>query len=260
MADATRRAPTRRSPAEFLAGVRLICTRELDAFFDSPVAYAYAAVFLMVSCSIYMNGFFLAGVADLSGYFDLVPYLLVVFAPAITMGLWAQEQAQNTVELVLTLPLTPGQVVLGKYLAVLVYYVLVLAGSLPLVIMLLWLGEPDVGQIITAYAGAGLLGSSFLAFGLLASSLTREQIVAFVLGALVGFLFVFSGHPRVVAVLDGLAPARQLGTWLYDSVSVVPHYASFQRGIIDGADVIYFILLDAFFLVMNRLSVQRIRY
>lgn len=250
----------RRTLSEYGAGVRLIGARELGAYFDSPVAYAYAAVFLILSCGTYMNDFFLAGVADLSPYFDVLPFLLIPFAPAITMGMWAQEHAQNTVELVLTLPLTPGQVVLGKFAAALLFYALVLAGSLPLVIMLAWLGDPDPGPIVAGYLGALLTGALFLAFGLFASGLTRDQIVAFVLAALLGFVFVLSGHEQVVAVLDGLAPARQLGTWLYESISIMPHYEAFERGVVGLADTVYFMLMSAFFLWMNQLTVQRIRY
>jgi ABC-2 type transport system permease protein len=247
------------SVSGFVAGVRLIAGRELGAYFASPVAYAYAAVFLVVSCGAFMNTFFLDSVADLTPYFDLLPYLLVAFAPSISMGVWAQEYAQNTVELVLTLPLTTGQIVLGKYLAAVAYYAMTLAGSLPLVVMVVWLGDPDLGQVVASYLGALLLGACLLAFGMLASSLTRDQTVAFVLAALVGFVYVFSGHDRVVAVLDGLAPARQLGTWLRASVSVLPRYQAFERGVISVPDVTYFLLLSAAFLWLNRLAVQRAR-
>ncbi len=244
----------------YASGVRLIATRELAAYFDSPVACIYAAVFLVLSCGMYMNTFFLAGVIDLSPYFDALPFFLIPFAPAITMGMWAQEHAQNTVELVLTLPLTPGQVVLGKFTAALVFYGLVLAGSLPLVIMLAWLGQPDPGPIVTGYIGALLTGALFLAFGLFASGLTRDQIVAFVLAGLLGFIFVVSGHDQVVAVMDGLAPARQIGTWLYDSISIMPHYQAFGRGVVGLTHTLYFFLMTGFFLWMNQLTVQRIRY
>ncbi len=249
----------RRSVSLYAAGVRVVAGRELKAYFTSPVAYAYAAVFLVVSCSAFMNDFFLRSVAELGAYFERLPFLLLAFGPTITMGVWAQEYAHGTVEFILTLPLTAGQIVLGKYLAAVAYYVLTLAGTLPLVAMVVSLGEPDLGQIAAAYVGAGLLGALFIAFGMFLSSLTRDQIVAFVLAALVGFLYVFTGHELVVAVLDGLAPAWQTGTRMYTYVSALPHYQTFVRGAIGLADSAYFLLLSAFYLWLNCLVLYRRR-
>jgi ABC-2 type transport system permease protein len=186
--------------------------------------------------------------------------LLIPFVPAITMRAWAEEHAQHTFELLMTLPLHSFQAVLGKYLAALCFYALVLAGSLPIVVMLVFLGEPDLGQIVASYLGALLLGALFLAFGLFASGLTRDQIVAFVLAALCGFFFVLSGHEKVIEVLDGLTPAWQLGTWLYESISVLPHYRAFGRGVVALADLLYFALMSGFFIWMNQLSLQRSKY
>jgi len=206
-----------------------------------------------------MNGFFLAAVADMSAYFELLPFLLIPFIPAITMRLWAEERAQHTFEFIMTLPLEPVQLVLGKYLAALAFYLLALLGTLPIVIMLFALGDPDPGRLLASYLGAALLGGFFLAFGACVSSLTRDQIVAFVLATLIGFIFVLSGHPKVVEVLDGLQPRLELGTWLYESVSVLPHYASFGRGVIGLADVVYFALLSGVFLWLNALALNRLR-
>jgi ABC-2 type transport system permease protein len=247
-------------PGEFAAGTRIIFARELEAYFDSPIAYVYATVFLVLSCTTFMNAFFLKAVVDMSAYFEVLPFLLIPFIPAITMRSWAEERTQNTFELLMTLPLHSFQVVMGKYLAALCFYLTVLLGSLPIVIMLIWLGEPDMGVILTSYLGALLLGAFFLAFGLFASGLTRDQIVAFVLASLIGFLFVFSGHEKVVEVVDGLAPSWQPGTWLYESVSVLPHYEAFGRGLIDLADILYFALMSGFFVWMNQILIQRDKY
>ena len=230
----------RLSAAECLRGARIVFDRELESYFDSPIAYAYAAVFLVLSCTTFMNSFFLD--------------------PAITMRAWAEEHAQHTFELLMTLPLHSLQVVLGKYLAALCFYAIVLAGSLPIVLMLLFLGDPDLGRICASYLGALLLGAFFLSFGLFASGLTRDQIVAFVLAALFGFFFVLSGHEKVVEVLDGLAPAYQPGTWLYETISVLPHYEAFGHGVIALADLLYFALMSGFFVSMNYLSLQRSKY
>ena len=255
MADATRL-----SRGEFASGVRIIISRELEAYFDSPIAYVYSAVFLVLSSAMFMNSFFLAAVVDMSAYFEVLPYLLIPFVAAITMRTWSEERAQGTLELLLTLPLRPFQVVLGKYLAALCFYAFILLGSMPIVIMLIWLGDPDGGLILCSYLGALFLGAFFLAFGLFASCLSRDQIVAFVLAVLFGSAFVLSGHDKVVEVADGFTPGWQLGTWLYESVSVMPRYQSFGRGILGAGDVLYFVLMSAFFLWMNEIALQRSRF
>jgi ABC-2 type transport system permease protein len=241
------------------AGARVVFSRETGAYFDSPIAYVAAAAFLLLANALFMNGFFLAGVVDMAAWFDALPLLLVFFVPALAMRTWAEERAQGTIELVLTLPVTAGQVIAGKYLAALAFYLVVLLGSLPIVVMLLWLGGPDLGRITSSYFGAAFLGALFLAVGLFLSSLTRDQIVAFVLAAFACALLVLSGHREVVDVLDGLAPNWGPGTWLYETVSVVPHYEAFCRGIVSLGDVAYFGVLSAFFLVANALVLRLAR-
>lgn len=241
-------------------GVRVVSRREVGAYFDSSIAYVYAAVFLLLAHSVFMNSFFLESVLDMSEYFRALPFLLALFIPAITMRSWAEERAQGTFEIVMTLPLRSSEVVLGKYVAALIFYFTVLLGSLPIVIMLWCLGKPDLGLIVSSYLGAACLGALFLALGLFVSGLTREQIVAFVLGTFACALLVLSGQEKVVEVLDGLAPTWQAGTWLYESVSVLPRYESFCRGVISLADVTYFAVTSAFFLVMNEVTLRLARH
>jgi len=245
--------------AEFGHGLRVITARELAAYFDSTIAYVYTIAFLLLSHSIFMNDFFLAGVVDMSGYFELLPLLLVFFVPAVTMRLWAEERKHRTAELLLTLPVTPIQAVLGKYLAALTLYGLFLAGSLPIVVMLLALGDPDLGLIFSGYLGLFLFGSLFLAFGEFFSSLTSEQIVAFVAATLLGCILLLTGNAGVVAVLDGLWPSFALGTLLYESVSVMPHYEAFVRGAVRLDSLAYFFGCSAVFLWMNAFVLERDR-
>ncbi len=254
------RPSPRKGARGFLWGVRVVFARETGAYFDSSIAYVYACVFLVLAHSIFMNSFFLENVLELGEHFRMLPFLLALFIPAITMRSWAEERSQGTFELIMTLPLRSFEIVLGKYLAALVFFVAVTAGSFPLVLMLLWLGKPDLGLIAASYAGALLLGAFFLALGLFISGLTREQIVAFVLSTFACALLVLSGQDRVVEVLDGLLPAWQVGTWLYDSVSVLPHYDSFLRGVISLADVSYFAIMSALFLVMNEITLKLAKY
>jgi ABC-2 type transport system permease protein len=252
--------PKRLSPLEFIRGTRVIVSREMEAYFDAPIAYIYASVFLILSCSTFMNAFFLNGLVDMAPYFEVLPFLLIPFIPAITMRVWAEERAQNTYELLMTLPLQPLQIVLGKYLAAVIFYLIVLAGSLPIVVMLFYLGDPDPGLIVGSYVGSILLGALFLAFGLFVSALTRDQIIAFVLATMLGFILVFTGHPRVVEVIDGLLPAMGIGTLLYDAISIMPHYNAFNQGIIGFSHTAYFILMSVFFIWMNEISLKRNKY
>jgi len=247
------------NPFAWAGGTATVFRRELSAYFDSPIAYVVAASFLALTGAIFMNGFFLSGRLEMTAYFDVLPFVLIAFVPAITMRSWAEERSLNTIELLLTLPLSHGQLVVGKFLAAFAFYLLTLAASAPIVLMLMALGSPDLGLIAGGYVGAALLGGLLLAVGLFASSLTTDQIVAFVFGALLGFAFVMSGHERVVEVLDGLARNLRPGSWIRDALSALPHYDTMTSGVILGGSLLYFVLLTIFFLFMNALMVRRSR-
>jgi ABC-type Na+ efflux pump permease subunit len=249
----------RLSPAAFVAGVRTVAARELGAYFDSSIAYVYTIAFVLLSNSIFMNEFFLSGTVDMRPFFDLMPLLLPVFLPAITMRLWAEERKQRTMELLLTLPIVPLQATLGKYVAALGLYLFFLLGSVPIVIMLLVLGDPDLGQITAGYLGLACLGALFLAFGTFLSALTGDQIVAFVTSTALGFGFVLTGHERVVTVVDGLFPTLGLGTLLYENLSIVPHYDAFVAGTVSLPSLAWFVLLSAGFLWVNALVLEKSR-
>jgi ABC-type transport system involved in multi-copper enzyme maturation permease subunit len=246
-------------PIGFATGVRLVARRELGAYFDSSIAYVYSIAFVVLANSIFMNEFFLTGTVDMTGFFDLMPLLLAVFLPAVTMRLWAEEKKQRTIELLLTLPIVPMQAILGKFLAAFALFCLFLAGSAPIVVMLTALGEPDLGQIAAGYIGLLLFGAMFLSFGMFLSALSGDQIVAFVASTVLGFLFVLTGQPRVVAVLDGLWPALGLGTFFYESFSALPPYESFVRGTLELSATLYFVLVSGAFLWANALVLERNR-
>ncbi len=224
----------------WLGGVRLVAGREVSAYFDSSIAYVYTIAFVVLANSIFMNEFFLTGTVDMGGYFETLPLLLAFFLPAVTMRLWAEERRQRTIELLLTLPITTLQAVLGKYVAALALYGLFLLGSIPIVVMLFVLGDPDGGRIVGGYLGLLFLGAQFLAIGLLLSALSGDQIVAFVTSTVAAFVLVLLGNDRVVAVLDGIAPALGVGTILYDTVSIAPHYEAFVRGVVTLPALVYF--------------------
>ncbi len=258
-ASASASTPGRPRSVGALSGSFIIARRELASSFDSWIAYVYTIAFVVLANSIFMNEFFLSGTVDMTGFFDLMPLLLPVFLPAITMRLWAEERKQRTIEMLLTMPIRPIQAVLGKYLAALALLLLMVAGSLPIVVMLSALGSPDLGLVLGGYLGILCFGAQFLALGMFLSALVSDQIVAFVTTSVSVFLFVLMGDERVVAVADGLAPDLAVGTWLYENISVMPHYEAFVRGVVGLPALVYFAGSAAVFLWLTALTLERNR-
>lgn len=246
-------------PRGAVGNTSVVFSRELAAYFESPIAYVFAAVFLMLTGGVFMNGFFLDGRLSMDAYFRFLPFVLALFIPAVTMRSWAEERAQGTFELLMTLPFKTGEVVCGKYLAAFAFYLAVLCGSAVIPVMLMILGKPDVSIIFTSYLGAAALGAFYLALGVWVSSITKEQIVAFTVAVFFSALFLLSGHEKVVEVLDGLAPSREIGTRIAEYLSVLPHYEAFLRGVVPLADVFYFVALSTAFLFLNGVVVRTAR-
>ncbi len=243
----------------WLAGVATIARREAGASLDSGIAFVVVVALGVLVNSIFMNEFFLVGLVDMQAYFDLLPPLCAFFLPAISMRLWAEEKKTRTVEFLLTLPLVPGQAVLGKYLAALGLYSLFLASSLPIVVMLEVLGSPDRGLIVCGYLAAFLFGALLLALGSLWSALTQDQIVAFVASALSGYALVVLGDEQVVAILDGLWPALSGGSFLRDHLSLLPHYQALAGGLLEVSTLAYFLGLSAVFLWTSAVVLKEVR-
>ena len=246
-------------PPSFLAGTRLVLARELQAWFDGAIATVALVAALLAVLASFMNEFFVRGRLDMAPFFERLPLVLVLFAPALAMRLWAEDRKQRTFELWMTLPLTPLQITLGKYAAALLVYGVFLLGTLPIPILLFSLGSPDPGPIVAGYLGAALLGALFLALGQLLSGLTADQIVAFLATALACAFLVATGEPRVVAALDGLAPSLAAGTRLAEWISALPRFEAFARGSVSLAGLVYFGGLAAVALAANAASVARNR-
>jgi len=245
--------------AGFVAGIAATARRELAAYFDSSIAYVALVVGLVSATTLYMNEFFLTGRLDMTPFFESLSWISILLACAISMRAWSEDLRTRTFELWMSLPLSPLEIVLGKFAAALALYAVFLAGTLPIVVMLCYLGDPDLGRIAAGYAGAFAMGAAFLAVGMLCSSLTSDQIVAFLSSAAVLGFLVFSGEERVVAVLDGMAPSIGLGSRIADWLSALPHYETFVRGAIAPASIAYFALLLAASLYLNTWVVTRHR-
>ncbi|MBM4116856.1 ABC transporter [bacterium] len=232
-----------------LSGGLTIFRRELAAYFNSPIAYIFIIVFLVLTAGLYMTPFFLQGQADMRGFFGNLPLFLIFFIPAISMRLWAEDKRSGTFELLMTLPLRAADVMLGKYFAALAFYLIALAGTLPIPIMLGLLGNPDGGALFGGYLAALLLGALYLAVGIFVSGLVRDQITAFILGMIACFFLYLVGLDPVAATVDGWIGG--LGSFFQGAFGLIGHYESMQRGVVLLADLAYFLTLSTVFLLLN---------
>lgn len=228
-----------------------IFRRELRAYFNSPVAYVVIVVFLAILGWFFSTNLFLNNVASLFLIFDspLVKILFLVIAPAITMRLLAEERKSGTIELLTTRPVKDVEIILGKFLAAWCVLGAALLPTLLYVITMAVLGSIDTGAVISGYIGLMLMGGVFLALGLLASSLTENQIVAFIMGFI--FAFVFFMLDKVLPYLPGFMAST------VEFLGVDFHYSSIARGVIDSRNIIYFASMLGFSLVMATVSLER---
>lgn len=229
----------------------IVCRRELGAYFTSPQAYVFIVVFLALSAGLtfHMGGFFTRDQADLRSFFQFHPWLYLLLMPAFAMRLWAEERKSGTLEMLMTLPVSPAAAVLGKFAAAWLFAAIALILTVPLWITVNMLGTPDNGVILASYLGSWLMAGGFLVLGACASALTANQVVAFVLGAVLCFLFLLSGVDVVQASVRGwLAPA------LVDALagsSFLTHFGAITKGVIDLRSIVYFTSLIGFGLVVN---------
>jgi ABC-2 type transport system permease protein len=239
--------------------ISLIARRELRALFDAPVAYVATAASLLILLSLFTTEFFIAGRLDLNPLFRWLPAVAALLLPALAMRLWAEERRRRTFELWVTLPFTATELVLGKYLAGMGIWSLFLLGTTPAIALLFSLGDPDIGLICSGYLGALLLGSLLLSQALFLSSLTREVVVAFLTGCAGSVLLLASGAPRLVAVLDGLAPELAPGSALSEHLSALVRFDAFRDGFIGLGHCAWFIGTSLVFLAANAWAVRNIR-
>jgi ABC-2 type transport system permease protein len=230
--------------------------RELQSYFATPVAYVFIVIFLVLmgTFTFYLGGFYEQGQADLRAFFNFHPWLYLFLVPAISMRLWAEERKSGSVELLMTLPITPWQAVLGKFLAAWAFTGIALALTFPIWITVNYLGDPDNGTIFAAYVGSLLMAGGFLAIGSCLSAFTKNQVIAFVISIVACFGFLLSGFPMVLDVFSGWAP--QVIVDAIASLSFLTHFSNISRGVIDFRDLIYFGLLTGTFLYANTIVLQ----
>jgi ABC-type transport system involved in multi-copper enzyme maturation permease subunit len=235
-----------------------VTRREFWAYFNSPIAYIFIIVFGLINCALFMVPFFILRQVEMRAFFTLLPYTLAVFIPAVSMRLWAEERRSATMSLLLSLPLRSRSLVAGKFFASLAFYLITLASTAVIPITVFAVGEPDSGPIIGGYIGAIFLGALFLSVGIFVSALSRDQIVAFVLSVTLCFGLYLVGTDYVAPFIDSWVSG--LGSAIKESIGTAAHYASFERGVIDLSNIIYFLAFTIGFLVLNAFALEsRIR-
>jgi len=223
-------------------GFKAVFKRELKSYFTTPIAYVFLVVFLFFSGYLtFKNGFFEIRQADMGAFFANMPLLFAFLVPAAAMRLWAEERKSGSIELLFTLPITVTQAVLGKFFAAWVFLTIALLLTFPMVVTVFYLGNPDIGLIVTGYLGSILMAGGFLAIGCFFSALSKNQVISFVLSVGVCAVFIAAGMPATMNYLSTFLPAGLVAA--IEAMSFERHFESIQRGVIELRDISYFILL-----------------
>jgi ABC-2 type transport system permease protein len=230
--------------------------RELSGYFATPVAYVFIIIFLLLTgfSTFFVGNFFERGEADLYPFFSLHPWLYILLIPAISMRLWAEERKSGSIELLMTLPISVYEAVIGKFLAAWAFTGLALLLNFPLWITVNYLGSPDNGVIVAGFVGSLLMAGGFLAIGSCISAVTKNQVIAFVLSLIVSLIFVLAGYGIVLDFFSSWAPKALIDA--ISSFSFLTHFDAISKGVIDIRDMLYFLALIAVWLFANALIVN----
>jgi ABC-2 type transport system permease protein len=224
-----------------------IAKRELTGYFASPVAYVFIVIFLLLTgfFTFMAGGFFERNEASLTSFYPWHPWLYLFLVPAVGMRLWSEERRQGTLELLLTMPITTWQAIVGKFLASWLFLALALVLTFPVWLTVNYLGSPDNGVVVCGYVGSLLLAGGYLAISSMTSAMTRNQVVSFILSVVICLFLILAGWPPVTRMIEQVTT----GTRLRDIVaafSVMTHFEGFQSGVVDTSDVIFFLALIGF--------------
>lgn len=231
------------------ANVVAVMKRELGGYFTSPIAYVFLVIFLLLTgfFTFTVGNFFERGEASLVSFFTWHPWLYLFLVPAVGMRLWSEERRLGTLELLLTMPITTWQAIVGKFLASWLFLGLALALTFPVMITVNWLGDPDNGVIIAGYVGSFLLAGAYLAVSCATSAMTRNQVISFILSVMVCLFLILAGYTPVTDLLSRFA--SPLVVQIIAAFSVMTHFEAFQRGVLDLRDFVFFasVMLFALF-------------
>ncbi len=222
------------------ANIKTIMKRELGGYFTSPIAYVFLIIFLLLTgfFTFTIGNFFERGEASLVSFFTWHPWLYLFLVPAVGMRLWSEERRLGTMELLLTMPVTTWQAIVGKFLASWVFLGLALTLTFPVWITVNWLGRPDNGVILAGYLGSLFLAGSYLAISCMTSALTRNQVISFILSVVICLFLILAGYTPVTDLLTRFA--SPVAVDIIAAFSVMTHFEGFQRGVIDLRDFLFF--------------------
>ncbi|HTH50091.1 MAG TPA: ABC transporter permease subunit [Candidatus Limnocylindria bacterium] len=241
--------------------IRTIAKRELTGYFNSPVAYVFIVIFLLLNgfFTFMLGGFFEIGEASLARpFFTYHPWLYLFLVPAVGMRLWSEERRVGTLELLLTMPIAAWEAIVGKFIACWAFLALALALTFPVAATAMYLGSPDLGAIIAGYFGSFLLAGAYLAVSVMTSALTRNQVISFILSVVICFfVLIFAGLEPVTNLLVRWAPDSLVST--VAAFSVLPHFANFQRGVVELRDLLYFVSVMVFCLFSTSVILRNLR-
>jgi ABC-2 type transport system permease protein len=234
-----------------MSRIGIVFRREFAAYFATPLAYVFIVIFLGLAGAFpfFLGSFFERGQADLQPFFVFHPWLYLFLVPALAMRLWAEERRGGTIELLATLPVNTYELVLGKFLAAWLFAGIALVLTFPIWLSVNWLGEPDNRVILTSYLGSWVVAGSFIAIGSCMSALTKNQVIAFVLGAAACFLFLMSGVDLVLAAFRGWAPPVMID--VIASFSIITHFQEITKGVVELNTALFFGSLIVLCLVIN---------
>ncbi len=223
-----------------------IAKREVRGYFSSPVAFVFIVIFLLLSgfFTFMVGGLFERGEANLVSFFAWHPWLYLFLVPAVGMRMWSEERRLGTIELLLTMPITPWQAIVGKFLASWAVVALALVLTFPIVITVNYLGSPDNGVILAGYIGSLLMAGAYLAITAMTSAMTRNQVVSFIVSVVLALFLILAGFPPVTNLLVTWA-----SPWFVEGIaafSVMTHFESIQKGVLDSRDILYFLSVIGF--------------
>jgi len=242
---------------ETITTATIIAKREFAAYFATPLAAVFLTIFVAATgaFAFYIGGFFDRGQANLYSFFAYHPWLYLMLVPAVAMRLWAEERKSGTIELLMTLPITPTEAIIGKFAAAWAFIGIALVLTFPMWITVNVLGNPDNGVILASYLGSFLMAGAFLALGSFISALTKNQVIAFILSAALCFIFVMSGMELVQNTLQSFAPRIVADAVL--SMSVLSHFEEITRGVVNLGAIVFFVSLIVFALFANAIAVSQ---
>jgi len=242
---------------ESLGRILILAKRELGAYFATPLASVFLIIFVALTgaFAFYVGHFFDRGQADLLAFFAYHPWLYLLLVPAIAMRLWAEERKSGTIELLMTLPVTSWEAILAKFLAAWAVIGFALVLTFPMWITVNVLGSPDNGVIRASYVGSFLTAGAFLAVGSAVSALTRNQVIAFIVAAVICFLLVMSGTELVLNSFRGWAP--QIAVAAVQGLSFLSHFEDFTKGIVSVPALLFYASLILFALFANKVIIEQ---